>query len=87
MHCTDIKRETLYIKNTESGKKTKSSINKSVENKQMKHITKWTEEHPDYMNDENLQQEYRYYQKTSSVDDCRDKILKRVCDNVYLNDK
>ena len=94
MHCTDIKRETLYIKNTEDWEKDEKRVLidkllKQVENKQMKHITKWTEEHPDYMNDENLQQEYIDIIRkcTSNVEDCRDKVLKRVCDNVYLTEK
>lgn len=94
MHCTDIKRETLYIKNTQEWQKDEKRelidrLLKQVENKQMKNITKWTEEHPDYMEDETLQQEYidLIRKCTSNVEDCRDKVLKRVCDNVYINDK
>lgn len=94
MHCTDIKRETLYIKNTEEWEKDEKRVLidkllKQVENKQMKNITKWTEEHPQYMEDESLQEEYidLIRKCTSNVEDCRDKVLKRVCDNVYLNDK
>ena len=62
---------------------------KQVENKQMKNITKWIEEHPDYMEDETLQQEYidLIRKCTSNVEDCRDKVLKRVCDNIYITDK
>tara|TARA_B100000902_G_scaffold399910_1_gene473533 strand:- start:1804 stop:2703 length:900 start_codon:yes stop_codon:yes gene_type:complete len=94
MHCTDIKRETLYIKNTEEWEKDEKRVLidrllKQVENKQMKNITKWTMEHPNYMEDENLQEEYiELIRKcTSNVEDCRDKVLKRVCDNVYINEK
>ena len=94
MHCTDIKRETLYIKNTEEWQKDEKRelidrLLKQVENKQMKNITKWTEEHPDYMEDETLQQEYidLIRKCTSNVEDCRDKVLKRVCDNIYITDK
>ena len=94
MHCTDIKRETLYIKNTEEWEKDEKKVLidrllKQVENKQMKNITKWTEEHPDYMEDENLQEEYidLIRKCTSNVEDCREKVLKRVCDNVYITNK
>ena len=94
MHCTDIKRETLYIKNTQEWEKDEKRVLidrllKQVENKQMKNIRKWTSEHPDYMDDEILQQEYidLIRKCTSNVEDCRDKVLKRVCDNVYLTDK
>ena len=94
MHCTDIKRETLYIKNTAEWEKDEKRVLidrllRQVENKQMKNITKWTAEHPQYMEDEVLQQEYIDLIRncTSDVDECRDKVLKRVCDNVYINDK
>jgi len=94
MHCTDIKRETLYIKNTAEWEKDEKRVLidrllRQVENKQMKNITKWTAEHPEYMEDEVLQQEYIDLIRncTSDVDECRDKVLKRVCDNVYINDK
>ncbi len=93
MHCTDIKRETLYIKNSEWEKDKKrvliDRLLKQVEHKQMKTIKKWTEEHPNYMEDENLQLEYidLIRKCTSNVDECRDKVLKRVCDNIYINEK
>tara|TARA_R110002012_G_scaffold316210_1_gene530903 strand:- start:367 stop:1248 length:882 start_codon:yes stop_codon:yes gene_type:complete len=93
MHCTDKKRETLYIKNEEWEKDEKQElINrllKQVENKQMKNITQWTEKHPNYMEDEKLQEEYidLIRKCTSSVEECREKVLKKVCDNVYLTEK
>ncbi len=82
MHCTDIKRETLYIKNTAEWEKDEKRVLidrllRQVENKQMKNITKWTAEHPEYMEDEVLQQEYIDLIRncTSDVDECRDKVL------------
>ena len=62
MHCTDKKRETLYVKNEEWQKDENqeliNSLLKKVEHKQMKNIKQWTENHPDYMEDEKLQVEY-----------------------------
>ena len=54
MHCTDMKRETLYIKdNNEWEKQTNSKEKMStiigqVANKNCRNIPKWTEEHPGY---------------------------------------
>uniref|UniRef100_A0A6C0AZT1 C2H2-type domain-containing protein n=1 Tax=viral metagenome TaxID=1070528 RepID=A0A6C0AZT1_9ZZZZ len=93
MHCTDKKRETLYIKNDEWEKDEKSEqINellKKVEKKQMKNINQWTNENPNYMNNEVLQEEYINLVRscTNSVDSCKDKVIRKVCDNVYLTEK
>jgi hypothetical protein len=54
MHCTDMKRETLYIKdNNEWEKQTNSkekmsNIIRQVANKNCRNLPKWTEEHPGY---------------------------------------
>ena len=93
MHCTDKKRETLYIKNDEWEKdERKELINnllKKVEHKQMKNIKQWTDKHPNYMEDDKLQDEYINLVRkcTSSVEECKEKVIKKVCDNVYLEDK
>jgi len=93
MHCTDKKRETLYVKNQEWEKDAnKEHINKllkGVELKQMKNINQWTEEHPNYETDDRLQTEYINLVRkcTSSIDACKEKVIKNVCDKVYLDDK
>ena len=92
MHCTDKKRETLYIKNEEWEKDEKNEhINellKKVEKKQMKNINKWTQEHPDFQADEKLQEEYINLIKgcTSSIEACKDKAIKKVCENIHIHD-
>ncbi len=56
MHCTDSKRETLYIKNDnvwekEDDKKTKfRSVVNQVANKNLQQLNRWKEEHPDCIN-------------------------------------
>jgi hypothetical protein len=90
MHCTDKKRETMYIKNHEWAKDDKlekvDKLLKRVENKQLKNIEKWTDENPNFMESEKLQEEYMKLIKgcTSSIDDCRMKTIKQVCDKVYI---
>jgi hypothetical protein len=92
MHCTDKKRETLYIKNDEWGKdKDNQQITdllKKVENKQIKGIKKWTDEHPNFLEDEKLQEEYMNLIRgcTSSIEACKEKAIKKVCENVYITD-
>ena len=91
MHCTDKKRETLYVKNDEWEKDDKKAhINellKKVEKKQMKSIEKWTKKHPNFENNEQLQEEYINLIKscTSSIDDCKDKAIKKVCNQIHVN--
>ena len=51
LHCTDVKRGTLYVKNEEGWEKEKGEINKmirDVECAQTKGITVWSEANPEY---------------------------------------
>jgi hypothetical protein len=93
MHCTDKKRETIYIKNEEWEKdEGNEKINKflrNVEHKQLQNIEQWTDKHPNYMNNETQQEEYLNLVKgcTSSIDHCKNKVIRKLCDNVYLTEK
>ena len=90
LHCTDKKRETLYVKNNEWEKdENKEHINKAlkkVESKQLKNLNVWLEEHPNYMNSSLEQEEFAKLMSEcgKSVDDGREKIIKKLCDNVYI---
>ena len=90
LHCTDKKRETLYIKNNEWEKdENKQHINKAlkkVEKKQFKNIQLWLDEHPNYMNNSREQEEFAEIIREcgKSIDDSREKVIKNLCDNVYL---
>jgi len=90
LHCTDKKRETLYVKNNEWEKDdNKEYINKAlkkVESKQLKNLNVWLEQHPNYMNIPNEQEEFAKLMSEcgKSVDDGREKIIKKLCDNVYI---
>ena len=90
LHCTDKKRETLYVKNNEWEKDdNKEHINKAlkkVESKQLKNLNVWLEEHPNYMNNSLEQEEFAQLMSEcgKSIDDGREKIIKKLCDNVYI---
>jgi hypothetical protein len=90
LHCTDKKRETLYVKNNEWEKDdSKEHINKAlkkVESKQLKNLNVWLEEHPNYMNNSLEQEEFAKLMSEcgKSIDDGREKIIKKLCDNVYI---
>ena len=90
LHCTDKKRETLYVKNNEWEKDdNKEHINKAlkkVESKQLKNLNVWLEEHPNYMNNPIEQEEFAQLMSEcgKSIEDGREKIIKKLCDNVYI---
>ena len=90
LHCTDKKRETLYIKNNEWEKdENKEYIYKalkSVESKQLKNLNLWLKEHPNYMNCSNQQEEFAKLMSEcgKSVEDGKEKIIKKLCENVYI---
>ena len=90
IHCTDKKRETIYIKNDswekdEDNKQINNMIRK-VENKQIRNLNKWIEANPNYMENEILKREFIKLTTNcaSSIDNCKDKIVKNVCSEVFL---
>ena len=102
MHCTDVKRETVYIKcdddideGVSKWEKDNENIKlkealKKVSQVQQKSLTKWTEEHPNWMEDSDLQEEYMKLVK-NCTDDLQehkreDKVIKKVCNKTYLGD-
>ena len=91
LHCTDKKRETLYIKNQEWEKDDNreyiGKALKKVESKQIKNIKIWLDEHPDYMNIPEQQEEFAKLisECGKSVDEYGEKIVKNLCNNVYVD--
>ena len=91
MHCTDIKRETLYIKEEdkwtkdENKEKIKDAI-KKASNKNYNALQEWKVKNPDFTNDD-LKKEYfsnviSTIGKTSEQID--DKIIKNLCKETYI---
>jgi hypothetical protein len=94
MHCTDAKRETLYIKNDKWEKdEDKTMIKEAIKNvskKQVQNIHKFKEAKPNYMQNDNEKEEFIYIVK-SATDDIvgakEEKVIKNLCKNVYINEK
>ena len=93
IHCTDKKRETIYIKYDKTWEKDKNKegiydlINK-IENKQIKNMDLWTDIHPDYEESDELMSNYmRLINRcTSSIEMCRDKVVKYVCVDNFVKE-
>tara|TARA_Y100000389_G_scaffold78123_1_gene74916 strand:- start:3687 stop:4637 length:951 start_codon:yes stop_codon:yes gene_type:complete len=91
LHCTDVKRETLYIKNQDAWEKDDYKIKikkaiKDVSDKQFKSIKKWTNTNPDFQDDTNKQE---YFAKVLSVlgkdnKEVDTKVIKKICNNYNL---
>jgi hypothetical protein len=93
IHCTDKKRETLYIKNDKWEKDTDREktreMFKGLQSQQFKAMQKWIQEHPNYMNDDNLKHEYMILVNkcSASLNDHEKKVMKNLCENTYLADE
>jgi hypothetical protein len=100
MHCTDTKRETVYIKLDEEGKSSgwkldeenrelKDALQK-VSKVQQKNLVKWTKENPNWEKDQKLQEEYMKLVKncTDDIEQHKrsDKIVKKLCNKISIND-
>jgi len=93
VHCTDLKRETLYIKQDEWIKDKDNSIVKDAIKKvsrlQSKNINKWSSQNPDYLTKPEKQTEFIKLVKntTDDLEGKQDKIIKNICKTVYINEK
>lgn len=96
IHCTDIKRDILYIKDEEKWvkdnekAKMRESIN-DIANKQRMALNTWTEAHPNWMEDEKLKDEYvtlcnKLMQPLTEKEKDQNKIIKKVS-NATIIDK
>jgi hypothetical protein len=86
LHCSDLKREIIYIKENDkwekdtNKEKLKHAINKAS-NKNYTALTNWTKENPHYMQQDDKQ---HYYARTIStigkpITGVEDKIIKSIC--------
>mgnify|MGYP006087834265 CR=1 FL=1 len=93
MHCTDVKRETLYIKDNDTWEKDrdKSKIKqviKKASNKNYTALTNWTKANPKFMEDDSKQM---FYAKAMSkigkpLDGIDDKVIKNLCNNTQIKE-
>ena len=93
LHCTDTKRDTLYIKDNDKWEKDsdkskiKEVLNKT-QNKNYPALIKWRDENPDWLerDDKSI-----YYAKAMSqagkpLENVEDKIIKNICKANYVKD-
>lgn len=90
VHCTDIKRETLYIKNNDNWEKDndKLTIKKALQDvstEQFIGIKKWIKDNPD-LNENEEKQEYFATLLSSLGKDNNKKVIKNICNNTYIKD-
>jgi hypothetical protein len=93
LHCSDLKRETIYIKDDDKWEKDthkdklKKAINKTS-NKNYTALCDWTSENPDFMKYDDKQ---HFYAKTAStigkpISDVEDKIIKSICKDNFIKE-
>jgi hypothetical protein len=102
MHCTDVKREIVYVKSEENLSEEDTPWKKDGENKKLKHalktishiqrvnLQKWVELHPNWMEKEDEQNEYiELMRNTTSClveSNKEDKAIKKVCNKIHINE-
>ena len=86
LHCTDPKRETLYIKDNDLWEKDsdKTKIKSALHNLNKAHfklIQDWIAKNPDFKENDAKQDYFAYLLKTCSVNlkSIDDKIIKKIC--------
>jgi hypothetical protein len=93
LHCTDVKRETLYIKEENEWSKdiSKEKIKKAIKKASSKNynaLQDWKTENPDFLEND-LKQDY--FSKTISTigktdEVIEEKIIKNLCKETYIKD-
>ena len=84
VHCTDLKREVLYVKNDkwekDDSKEHTSNMLKALQSQQFKCMKEWIKEHPNYMNCSKQQEEFAELLREcgKSIEDNKEKIIKNI---------
>ncbi len=95
IHCTDTKRETMYIKDCEKWEKDdnhdkiKNTIVK-IANKERNMISAWVDENPDWFDTETTQIEYltmvrNVCEPIENDEKCEKKIIRNISREVFLD--
>ena len=93
IHCTDKKRETLYVKHDnwekDIDKKETTKMLKGLQLQQIKNLHKFKESHPNYEEDDDLKHEYMILVNkcTKPLSESEKKLFKNLCDNTYIKDE
>ena len=91
LHCTDIKRETIYIKEDDEWSKegSREIINKVIRCATFANyptLKEWSDKHPDFREDERLTE---YFTRTvielgKSLDGLDARIIRQICRELYI---
>jgi len=92
LHCTDIKRETLYIKDDngwEKDNKDKDKLKKAIKVTQQRHarlISDWQLANPNWMEDDNLMDEFHELIHNICLEDgAENKVIKNLVKEVQVD--
>ena len=93
LHCTDTKRETLYIKENDkwekdTGKEKLKKVLNKTSNKNFTALSNWSKENPDFMKRDDQQ---NFYARSMSavgkpITGVEDKIIKQICKDIYVKE-
>jgi len=97
IHCTDVKRETIYVKEEDQWDKENSNkiIQKGIQNitcKNMQQLCQWREENPEYRDFESNLSDFSDAMQQHSMagtkrDDFYPKIIKNIAKETTINEK
>ena len=94
LHCTDVKRETLYIKDEngwEKENKDKEKLKKAIfttQQRQARLIKEWQNENPDWADSMAKMEEFhQFVQKVYMDDGEENKVIKNIAKNVHIDQK
>lgn len=94
IHCSDIKRETLYIKENnewecDNGKEILRSAISNVANRQRKSISDWVADNPNWMDSDKGKDEYIQIVQSLMTDlregQCENKIIKSIAKEMVID--
>ena len=90
IHCSDAKRQTFYIKDEDSWEKdtNKEKLKKSInfiQDKQIKIITEWENNNPDWKNNENKKDEYIEIVQQVMRTINEDKVVREISKNTTID--
>jgi flagellar motility protein MotE (MotC chaperone) len=91
LHCTDNKRETLYIKDNDSWEKDKNKNKikeaiKSLNKNHFKLVKEWLQENPDFNEIDEKQDYFARVLKECGNEVDNEKLVKKICTTTSLKD-
>jgi hypothetical protein len=93
LHCTDVKREILYIKEDDKWEKDsdKSKIKQAIKkasDKNYNALKNWKNENPDFEKSEDKQTYFAHTISTigKPIQNIDEKVIKKICSNTYLKE-